>query len=551
MSKKFILDVNSIIRRRNGSALMSVVVLFLVMVVVISYASFITVANYKKATASNEYASSYYVAEAGLKESTDTLVTYIKGLSSAEKTDFSADLDLFKMALSDQLGDIEYPELMGQITRADIELLNDPSSSSNLILRSTGYVGENKRILEQIIYNFPDAIASGEGDAIVFDGAILVQDGFSLNGGRVVGDIKILNPVKNSIYIANSNPSIIGDIRISGTSYTRSTVREVFEYQSIWTPLLSQYFEITGGTLGNAREDSEYKVITGDTTMTFPEVNLPDMASIFSSYPFSKLAASQFISGTYSRYLNANGDITYGAQNSETAKIELGKYTYIPRLQTSGDWGNPLVLIVGSEDKILFVDEFIMNGALTVEGTGTLTILVKENSAAKTFEFNPLRFENTTITAIDEKMKSIVVYVGSNKTKAIDLNHWSDAPVALSLLADDLDISVTRSNIYMNFVTLGSKVEIKSSVSNFQSNLFYAPNATVTYATSRNFNGSIVAKKVIFNNSSPIITYVPFDYDFLPFDIFSPVPSSGGGSKESAGTGELVLGPVVETGGGS
>lgn len=556
MIKKFISDLNHKLNEKRGSVLMTVMIFFLVLVIIIASASYLSYSNFSKSQNNNYYSSAYYVAESGMNQALDTIKTYVDSLSDQQKQQFRNDSDAFAQALSEAISsNLNYGNLMNQPAAASVSLERDSAIPENLILTSSGTVGSSERVLQRTILNFRNILPSEvqPEPGIVVEEAMVVKDLISINGGVINGDIKVLNPRSKSVVISNSGLTFNGIFKFAG-SYTQANIVEAFDLKDIANNNDSNtknFFNTYRNAQTNWQlvvgEPIEGKIETGIQDVSYPIVRFPDIDAIQSSNPFRILRESDITANYISRHLSSDGSLSYSAAwDNGNVSIQLPQYTYIPNINISGTWGTPLTFVVGDQDKTIVTDSLSVDGGIVnVVGTGRLTILVKGSSNRSTFNFNPITFENTTYTNVSDKMKSVVVYAEANQNKTINLSKYG-GNTALSLMSEDANISISSHNKSINFVTLGKEVTVTNSSSNFNSELFYAPNATIYY--NGNFEGSIIANQIIFQGSGSRITFKAFDYENMPFEIFTPVPDSGSGGNDggSGSGGEYQIGPLVE-----
>lgn len=165
MNKK---SICAVLRSKDGSALMTVVVVFLFLMIMIATSAVMAQGNITRASKSNEYASAYYVAESGLNEYVEKLSDWLKTNTKSYKTNPGLLATEFLAANSADITNtihVDYStSVLNEIPRAEIQFvfIGTTETGATYELRSKGHLGDSSRQISRQ-FHFVETNNAAEG----------------------------------------------------------------------------------------------------------------------------------------------------------------------------------------------------------------------------------------------------------------------------------------------------------------------------------------------------------------------------------------------------
>lgn len=202
--------------------------------------------------------------------------------------------------------------------------------------------------------------------------------------------------------------------------------------------------------------------------------------------------------------------------------------TYIKSLEAYS--GDKAIIQVGDSDKILMLDRLnIPQGHIVLEGTGNLTIYIRENinlNGGTTVNYSDTE---TDVERRIEASKRLAIYLDESVHNGTVI-FLGNVKLNGSIYVRKANLELTASGgIVGNIVTGGDHVKVDGT-GNSVSQMIYAPNARVEVTGSGNLKGPIVSKEFSLDGGGK----VSFDPDdkmpdnpFFPPTIDSLVPVIG------------------------
>ena len=534
------MHVSKILRNKQGIALLTVILIFLVMVVLLGGMTLLSQGNFRNSQVSNEHTAAYYAAEAGLTAVSDKLDQL---LGDSYDNNVSAD-DLL----------VEFNDFVTENKVVEFELTNNNGAQtvSNVIVEdlgtsddgyrrvkftSIGRVGNiSRKIKRDLMFKY----VKGEGGSgFTVNKSVMVKDTFTLKGSaKVLGaPISTYSTESGAIDLAWST-SVPG-IEIPVGTEKLDIVKAPNNLHNIIT---------SGGINGIVHNAKVYD---------FPSITMPvyPHPSTLSRLPRLVIQHTQWNS---TELVDSQGNFTqrdcWMLDNRTYTLPDTSVGYYVPRFSTSCQVD--FTFDVGNSDKFLVVDELRLDGFINVVGNGTLTIYVRGNtqSTATSNESHRLSFGYTSNKSLGRASdpSKLMIYVdpiyvrksqGNRVTyENLEVKFNGNAPYYLSIMAANLNIELGGSGqIHGYVVTGGDSIKFVGN-SNAAVALYYAPNAHVSVAGSAKVNGAVLANSFEAVGSGTV-NYQDVQFENFPFEVLNPITGGHGSGNPIL---SIIEGPTIE-----
>jgi hypothetical protein len=522
------------LHNKKGVALISVMLVFLVMVTMLGGISVYSTSHLRGSSVTTQSAASFYAAEAGINVETENFTAIINQAVSQSETMAQLLSDIDEYIALNLNKSILLNNNHNQASQAIVSIQNLGEINSMLTYRITshGHVGgqvrtTSKDIMFRYIPGSPD-----QGNGFVIDKSILTRGNINAAGLTVTGNpIATYSSTPNSVYLSQS---LVPGVQIPDGSNKTSVVQ---------IPSWDNYNNrITGGL---------NSITYLDDILDFPEIIMPTYPnpSTLPKLPQHRMAGTSF------DLVSSTGIFNHSSWSSDKTYVVPSTHSayYVPSMIIQNN--ERFTFDVGNNDVTFIVDRLNIHGPMQVIGNGTLTIHVtgntpqtRANSATDKFSVSggwstPATFGNQ---ASPSKVKLFIhdIYVRSGSSAVpLTMTIANNATLYLSLMASNLNISLTSSGRINGYVVSGGTTVNVSGASSAAVTLYYVPNATFNLTNSGSVNGAILANSFV-SSGSVRVNYSDVAFDNFPFAVFDPV--TGGDSGNVTTQFELVKGPTFE-----
>ena len=517
------MNIRNTLRGKDGVALLTVVLIFLVMVIMVAGMSVWSMGNMTNSKVSNEHTAAFYAAEAGINTFMTDLGSSIESMSSTTITpeDFFDSIDTLISAGTT----ISLTDNSGVTTSANVLFVKDGVNADGFTVYkiiSTGTVGGITRTLEkEITLKYTQGT---EGTGFTIDKAVLASGNIS------IGNSTVTSADSNKKAIIGTYSNVVGSV----TFHNNSTVDEI---------------QLLEGVTKNVVAQSSFRNITNNNLeyIEFPIIMMPELPTMAE---LGKLPSVQ-------NFIDSNGNI------SKTTSTTLTQYTipqlgtglkgyYVPTMHfTSG--GN--IDIISNRDVFIVTDQLFLNSNVSFSGTGKITIYVRGNSSstpALSESQIPIQMaapNGSIIGRSDNKPQNLLIY---SEETWLNVNGVA-TPYRITISNNSrfygsfyyLNTNFTMNNnsgIVGYFVTGGTSVIVANN-GNIGTTLYYAPNAKFEILQNGGLNGAVITKNFTLQNQA-VVTYNPMALANFPFQIFDP--NAGGDAGTGPSVISFVVGPTIE-----
>lgn len=475
------------INNKEGYAFILVILVFtLVCILGLSLLS-LSVNNIKMTSGERDHQSVFYIAEAGAAykidevetkvghyyQSTDNILDFY---NQFEEEIFSADtLNSFESVWGKK------PE-----ARIYIEKLNDKNPRKYKIT-SVGTIGNKSREVEQTI-----TINWSPKGNIPNNMAVFTNSNIILSGGA---------GIKGNI---GTNSTLNHSISFDGGAFISNGI--------IYVPEEAGSFPVKAPSYMNIPEPQRMDSNTREFEMPpFPAIpSLPLYPNkIYSGYNVIK-----------------NGNLNVDDWRVSNYYLNLTYDTSFKEINITQN--NTLTINTSSDIKIVVDSLNVVNGHIKIEGTGSLTIYVKDRitmGAGSTINNNgPLQKLNIYLSR------------ASNNSHPKEVHLSGSQKIFGSLYAEDANITLSGGGGFQGHIFTGGKSFVINGGARSISSLIYAPNADFVLGGGGSVLGSIISNTFSASGGAAVI-YEQYDIKDLPF-----APTGGSVIPEDF----LLKGPVKE-----
>lgn len=407
----------------------------------------------------------YYIAESGATVVLAEIETLVKTLSS--RPDIKNENDFFIKLEQGILNNkvlSEFEKNSGEIPNAAVSVklleVDEILKERTYKITSKGKVGKGTRTVEG---NFKVSFNAGKSISLPTSLGVFSSNKILLSNGTVEGNLILNNYSSKGIEITG-NPTVTGEIIVPVASGNN-----VFSAPSWWI------------------ENNKPKILKEHQYVEYPLPPFPEFPTNFSPLPNMNV-------GNHPVVLDKNINITnYVVENH---KITLDKDYDINNITFNS---NRKLTFIVNQDRSIVVNSINGSGHLHVEGSGKLTIYLKENIQIDG-HLNP---QNTN---------NLFIFMGPSKNPSTPktLKSSDYAQFNASIYAKDANIEIVGSaGVTGHVVTGGQSVKFSGGTqASANGTVVFAPNAEVELVGSGTLRGGVISKtfkieggaKVISNN---------------------------------------------------
>lgn len=546
------MNIRNTLRGKDGVALLTVVLIFLVMVIMVAGMSVWSMGNMTNSKVSNEHTAAFYAAEAGINTFMSNLDLKITELIGTDENPISPPANEFFDLVTEYVNNNSVLNLSlssnnGELTNAlvTIQVTNNILTGTRTItLVSTGTVGDITRVLEKSIsLNYSEGT---DGDGFTTDKAVLT-----------LGYMQFGNNSK--VYAAKAGEKApIG-------SYM--TVKDALNYISFGNSgVLIDEIQLPKGAdatlIGSTHIDKLSTTKFIDTTQLYPDIGMPEVLALSE---YAKLPPVTYGSGGNAvTFINSTtGSMTKTSSNNFTnvtytipqlpQKPGGGSYAgyYVPSMSFQGTNN---FTIHTNNDIFILTDRLFITGHLRITGSGKVTIFVRGKTFTN-FDDRPLSFptspsetSNGAILGRTDMPQNLMIFLGetyqvvSGKNEEYNVLFANNAIFGGSLYFKNTGLILQNNASIDGYYVTGAKSVVINNGGTVGTTLFYAPNAHF-HVSNGSIRGAIITNTFSIANNGEII-YDPLAFSDFPFQILDPV--TGGGIANKPRSLSLLFGPTIE-----
>lgn len=468
-------------RDERGIAMIAVIMTLLILSLLSTAVLSMATSNAKNSLVEREYQSAYYIAEAGMTILMDKVKTDMDIIWNATSNDTDYFNGLESIYSSEQDLHTMFESQYGHQPNAKVKLIkvaeSIPDKTRTYMLVSRGITESVTRtVVKYITIQWFPKIDLGDLMSVFALGNMTIKQ------GRVEGPIGtngILTVPRDEGAWPQIDDYYVDVTKIPNSIYHTSGINGVDSAD----PGNTYWIDTLCGTKHDLTEEKEYP--------------LP----IFPIFPDQALATTK-------------PNQIYTTESSSNICELTDSLTYISRISVTA---NGSMTIKYNGDCSLLIDDFyIPNGNVYLNGTGTLTLYVRNETSFANTQINPPVSGMTEIEAANRLtiyLKGRINNTAPIKTLTVDDN----TKLYGSFYAEDANVIIDGSGKHIgNIVTGGTSVETEGSTST-TNQLIYAPLANVKMSGSNTVYGPIVAKEFILDGSGKVM---PGPGDLLPNPYF-------------------------------
>ena len=161
MNTQFITEGKAKLQEEKGSALVSVLIIFSVLLILITSASSLALRNYKTSNKSLKKHAAYYLAEGQAHQFKEKAIYHIKKLSQSDITSHKA--TELSNHLTQSITPLLYREtnIMKEKANYSIILIPDSENKNNYLIQSMVKLGDQETSVELVIENLHELMDQG------------------------------------------------------------------------------------------------------------------------------------------------------------------------------------------------------------------------------------------------------------------------------------------------------------------------------------------------------------------------------------------------------
>lgn len=471
MTKNFILEIKNKLTETEGSALMAVVILFLVMMILVGTGSTLALSNYKKSKAAKENHSAYYLAESQIKEFSDKMLEQLSNLSSSDKQKYSK-FTKEEMASAINAAVIPnlrtQPSIMNQLTKASsVELIPSTTEEDSYTIKSRAVIDSEERKLNQNVKHIIKSFQTGVSDSPVGGNDEGQKYGFIDKYGLVVKESFDLTEtkIKGNMFFMNENFEKKDAKITSKLEFKEREGKETFFYssmskspQDVLNSMSLTKWSVEPLTIEKIKSNEP---VISEKQLIFPKV--PDKNNMttqrISQNQIKKVANP--VEGSWNGVnhifkKSENGDVSLewreGSGLIDLSNSDSNDYHFKKlhvKLFYNTSYNSLLYIDVGDKDVHFIVDDFYVEGGLLVLGEGSLTIHTSTDSVM-TNEYN---FKPALLMGVDtflhdstkgnplvkvQPKNNIVLSIQGDKTVNINIQNLGNTQMHASFIANNV-----------------------------------------------------------------------------------------------------------------
>lgn len=526
----------NLLKRKDGMALLTVMLIFLVLSLLLGGVVATTNSNLRQSVVTKNHTAAFYASESGLtkvsanfEKQLDSLLNQTPSLSSSA---FLAAVSSY--ITSNSTDTISFTNNNGEASYANMTLADtgiDAQGYHTFTLTSSGFVGDVERVLVKT-YRFKYT-EGDSGSGFVITQAILAKGNIIMDSGDVYGaPIATYSTNPNAIQFGWG--SVAPSVQIpQGTNKTSIVYIPGLPYSSYDT------FITEGGLNG---------ITYLDEIHTFPEITMPGYPNKTSLPKLDTYNNGNLSVGTNGLVMSGwTSNITYTPPTTNSAY-------YVPNITIANN--SNFTINIGNSNVMWVTDKIVLNGPMQIVGTGTLTIYLTGNAGSVTtsqtdkFSYgytggngyighitNPERIK----ILIDPLFYRVRVS-GVWQERPVTTTIGGSSPLYIALMAANLNLNLTGSGKIDGYVVTGGTSVTISGGSSTSVALYYAPNAQFTLSGSGQVNGAIIANN-FQGGGGTVVQYSDVLFDNFPFEILDPITGGTGGGAPVL---ELLEGSTIE-----
>lgn len=393
----------------------------------------------------------YYVAESGATVVLSEIETLVKTLSN--RPDIKNENDFFIKLEQEILNNKvlnEFEKNSGEIPTATISVklleVDELLKERKYKIISNGKIGKGTRTVSG---NFKVSFNAGDLISLPTNLGVFSNDKILLSNGTVEGNLILNNYSTKGIEISG-NPSVKGEVIVPVASGNN-----VFSAPSWWI------------------DNNKPEILKEHQYVEYPLPPFPEFPANFSSLPNMNV-------GNHPVILDKNINITNSVVGNH--KITLDKDYEINNITFNS---NRKLTFIVNQDRSIVVNNIVGNGHLHVEGSGKLTIYLKENIQIDG-HLNPQNTDN------------LFIFVGPSQNPATPkiIKSSDYAQFNASIYAKDANIEIVGSaGVTGHIVTGAHSVKFSGGTqASANGTVVFAPNAQVELTGSGTLRGGVISK---------------------------------------------------------
>lgn len=477
----------TLLKRKSGIAIMSVMLFFVVMTLFLGALSFTAVGNARVSGTNSQSMAAFYAAEAGIA----TVLNEFKRVQEVTETTDAAYLARIRSVVTHFQTNptVNLTSIGGSRVFATLSFRNivdNPTAQTySVIVISTGNVAGRVRVLEtQVDIEYGDLSGNNTGFAIRH--SILVRGNLSVGANAIINTNVTNGTPRVATFSASNNAMSFhqnatftgGKIELTQAGYDRRNHVVSSSFQS--------YIDPTNRV----------------TSTPFAVLDFQPIRNIVSSTSFTSVAGiSTLLSNT-----NAQGEYLLSTGNYSISSLDFSTVTGVVR--TSGN--------------VLFVTDRLTLGNVRFVGSGTVTIYVRPGQTSGLFPTNfSFAPANNAVFGNQSAPQQLVIYVDSMSTP-VGVVMTNNSSFYGAIMFKNHSVTLNNGTTFGGFLlTEGSNVTLSNN-GTVTTTFVYAPLGNVHLSENGGIRGAIIANSATIQNRA-VVTFDPSAVSNLPFAVTSPL----------------------------
>lgn len=529
------------IKNNEGYITAATLMMFIFLSIILAILGTVTVNSLNISKRNQNYSETFRYSEYGLNKAKDVMRDTIESLTEEDLEIIQGlyeehNLEPLVNLLNEELESIDEDKETGETL--SVRLI-PTERDDEFILESvaTNQRTNHKRVLNAKVDLVAFMSNFEEYELPSISEAVIAKDSLTLDGGTINGVVSFLNPSDKSIKIKSSFGDITETENTEGKiyiyspdgKYTNENAHEVFDLGGMPydTATAEKFFHVGRHSNGEGyiigpRLD---KVEVINKELSMPTVKAFKDYSYINKKPARVTLTPKWGSDNF-EVVDKDGNLkmptdidkyTNARANDRNAiAVTLENGAYYPNFEIPDTWGHYVLRSEGGPGSsvTILTDNLTFAGNVSIEEGSNITIIVSDknlknpHTASNFVKISPKSLD-TRDGEVDRRNKAVMFAIDTpkeleNNPLKILLSN-SGALSSMSIIAEHLDLTVTGSQ-NVNALSWGknSKALIKSSSTNFESNLFYFKEGVVTYDT-KYYYGAVIGTDVTLSNTAPRI----------------------------------------------